>query len=624
LKRLARVLAGVMSLALAWAFVLALTGGFRFDWGPIRISSRDPWNALALAELACLGLLALLVFDNLRVAAQEDQPTLAQPAGRSDHTPIGARSLRGVVVLAVTAGYFAYVFQFHTGLFLKSGLGDWLDPYFINFLQEHWLNSLLHLSAPGSPSMYYPVPGTLGYSHGLVLYAPFYLAVRAFLDPFPAYTVALFLVMTTGSVSLYVWLRRIFALSALEALLLSVFFFSSANVINSGTNTWSQRASVFLIPTLGLLTHYSVRIPDGRRQTLMSGLAGCLSALLLTQDIYTALFVVLLGALLAAPVLLAPSWRAARASLVRAARTMHGRAYGLGALLGTLLFLSFYLSAFLQHPSFPAEDLTNALIARHPSGWQGPLDVVRDLRIYDTPRSFLLAVLLAVVAWTAGSHLDGAMRRYAAWFLCVTALVIVVPFSFGTFSPWKTFFAPVPAFSAIRDPRRIIYLYELAAVVVAAWYLRDLAPRSFRRALVVGVIGLLLATHWNPSVFVYRRSVNAFNDWVRAPIAIERSCASFFIKGASADYMGRAGDMWGLYNIDTMFIALATSIPTLNGYSAWTPDGWGLAHPNESGYLEAVDRWIERYELRNVCALDIDARTMTPYVPAVKVEPVRP
>src|SRR5688500_17011771 len=126
-----------MSLAFAWAFVLGLTGGFRVDWGPIRICSRDPSNPLGLAELACLGLLVLLVFDNLRVAAQATQPTLAQPAGRSDHTPIGARSLRGLAVLAVTAGYFAYVFQFHTGLFLKSGLGDWLDPYFINFLPEH-------------------------------------------------------------------------------------------------------------------------------------------------------------------------------------------------------------------------------------------------------------------------------------------------------------------------------------------------------------------------------------------------------------------------------------------------------------------------------------------------------
>jgi hypothetical protein len=63
-----------------------------------------------------------------------------------------------------------------------------------------------------------------------------------------------------------------------------------------------------------------------------------------------------------------------------------------------------------------------------------------------------------------------------------------------------------------------------------------------------------------------------------------------------------------------MFIALEHSIPTLNGYSAWRPADWSLDNPQESGYTAAVNRWIAKHDLRNVCQLDIDARTMTPYV----------
>ena len=77
--------------------------------------------------------------------------------------------------------------------------------------------------------------------------------------------------------------------------------------------------------------------------------------------------------------------------------------------------------------------------------------------------------------------------------------------------------------------------------------------------------------------------------------------------------MSRSGHMWTLYAMDSTFIALKYSIPTLNGYSAWTPTGWHLANPQESDYMPAVNEWIARHNLRDVCQLDIDARTMTPY-----------
>jgi hypothetical protein len=77
--------------------------------------------------------------------------------------------------------------------------------------------------------------------------------------------------------------------------------------------------------------------------------------------------------------------------------------------------------------------------------------------------------------------------------------------------------------------------------------------------------------------------------------------------------MSRADDKRGLYNIDAMFIALRYSMPTLNGYSAFEPEAWGLANPHLPDYLKRVNEWIDRYGLRNVCALDIDNRIMRPY-----------
>jgi hypothetical protein len=76
--------------------------------------------------------------------------------------------------------------------------------------------------------------------------------------------------------------------------------------------------------------------------------------------------------------------------------------------------------------------------------------------------------------------------------------------------------------------------------------------------------------------------------------------------------MARADHKWSLYGVDAMFVAFALGIPTLNGYSAWAPEGWDLYNPQEAPYAERVTRWIDEHHLTGVCELDIDARTMRP------------
>jgi len=74
--------------------------------------------------------------------------------------------------------------------------------------------------------------------------------------------------------------------------------------------------------------------------------------------------------------------------------------------------------------------------------------------------------------------------------------------------------------------------------------------------------------------------------------------------------MSRSANKWALYGGDSMFIALRHGVPTLNGYSAWGPQDWDLANPQEPTYAEHVRDWIEKRNLRDVCELDIEARTM--------------
>ena len=499
-------------------------------------------------------------------------------------------------------------------------MGDWIDPYFINFLLEHWYRSVLRLTNPASPPMYFPTRGTLGYSHGLILFAPFYAAVRPFLHPFQAYNATVFLVLNTGTIGFYVIVRKFVRLGFIESLLLTAFFVSSPNVINEPAGIWAQRVSVFLIPGLILMALVAARgaglaARNGIRETrptyFLAWLTGLGCALLFIQDFYTAAFAVLVWALFLAGALPLSGlsdrfvgWLNANRACVVAA--------GVGALMGGVLFGRIYLHAYREHPSFPENQLNNALTALEASHF----DFRKALRAYPSLRSFELAFVAAAMSWVPGFPVERRVRLCALWFAVVSLIILAIPLRIDKFSIWKMLFSPVPGWSSIRDPKRVIECYELMAGLLAAVFLARLPKRSPVRVTVALVVFLLIVTDWNRSTFNFARPIDIYARWVEPPIEIDPSCESFFIKGASDAYMSRSSNQWSLYNIDAMFISLRTSIPTLNGYSAWWPDGWRLSNPQTREYLTSVEQWIAQNGLRNVCALDIDALTMKRYVTA--------
>ena len=600
--------------------------------------------------------------------------------------PDGLRRLLGLSILLVTsAAYLAYVFRFAEGTFWTTGAGDWIDPYFLNALLEHWYRSVASLADPASPPMYFPVGKTLGYSHGLILYAPFYGIGRLFLHPFQAYNVTLLLVIETGIVCLYLLLRKHFRVSFIEALLLSAFFFSSRNVINGGTGIWSQRASVFLIPAILCILCASMRAAGGV-QLVLAGLAGLLATLLFTQDFYTAQFALLFVVLLLPAVAFGESttpirvriadlWNADRRTgargllvvivlttiwtgyvLLYGGGTVHifGQritshdwwrpalvafaalavfagmrggidvgakvravrpwflAFSFGAVIGCAVFLWIYIDAYRANLNFTEEQLINALIPRNPSQWGSVPDVVADLNAYQYHRTFKLVFILAAVAWIPWLKVNRRERHYLLWFAAVSLLVLLIPLRFNEFSIWRTVFQPVVGFSIIRDPKRIMPLYELAAVLFLALVVARVPAWSVFRVIAGILLCFLLVTERNPERFDFLRPIDTFERWVEAPIDVDQTCRSFFIKPASEPYRSRSDNIWSLYGIDALFVALNHSLPTLNGYSAWYPRGWTMTDPEDRNYSTAVQNWVAANGLSGVCQLDIEARTMRP------------
>jgi uncharacterized membrane protein YoaT (DUF817 family) len=283
-----------------------------------------------------------------------------------------------------------------------------------------------------------------------------------------------------------------------------------------------------------------------------------------------------------------------------------------GIAVSFVVFLAIYLGSYLEHRAFPAQDLLGQLREVHPGSWANPESFLEDVKGFYSFRPFALALVLSALV-LAFLRDDSTARRYALWFLFVSLLIAIAPLRIGNFSPWRLVFGWWPGLSVIRGAARIIYLYELAVVFVTAFLIARAASRVRWRIAVAAGVAILLLANWNSYTFQYHRPRYFFQEWVVGHVDVDPSCRSFFIKAASARYMSRADDKRGLYNIDASFMALRFSIPTLNGYSAFEPEAWGLANPHLPDYLQRVNEWIERHSLRNVCALDMDNRTMTPY-----------
>lgn len=578
-----------------------------------------------------------------------------------------ARLWRASLVLLVSLGYLSHVFHLFNRAFWTAGIGDWMDPHFINALLEHWYRSVTQFRDPSSPPMYFPVRHALGYSHGLILSAPFYVLVRPLLHPLLADNVSLLLLMECGIVCLYLLFRKFGELSVLESLVLSAFFFTSANVTNSATGIWSQRASVFFIPPLLLLTLIARKRSPSPSGLLLAFTSGLLATLLLAQDFPTAAFAVLLLVLLTpipllvmavvriksvwgkigfpiivlslawvvylamfggidtrifgiriasdrwqkpvliAVVLLVALWKPIgfRWSMIRSWAVV----FVGGAILGAGVFLWIYLPAYRELHGFPP----NELILRMHGPLQSPADLLQCVRIYDTWRPFALVLFLATVMWIPVLRIAGLARVWVLWFLVSSLFVLIVPFQLGTFSIWRTWLVPIPGITAVRDPRRIIYLYDMAIVLGAGFVMAHARQSLLARRVMTGALVVLIAVTWNRETFFFKRPTAIYDTWVAAPIDVDPSCRSFFIKRASDVYRMQSPDPWMLYGVNATFVALKTSVPTLNGYSGRFPNDWLLFHPHNSDYNEEVDKWIRRNSLQQVCVFDIDLRTMRPY-----------
>jgi CHRD domain len=562
--------------------------------------------------------------------------------------PIGARI---AFVLFFILFLVCYLSLFDLNRLWQEGmlLGDTADPRFNGSILEHWFQVFRGRQSWHSPGFYYPTPGVLGFSDGLVLYTPIYaLARMAGADPYLALTQTQLALPIICYVALFIFFTKILHLDALGAGFLSLAGTLSENYF--GYRFHPQNHTICLVPLALLLIGAAVQKPlSGRSQAsrLVSGFLGGLVAGLLALTSFATFWLtgVLLGLFgLALASLAAVAIWTFRSQDIRAqvhqfaCNAVADRgpliAIALGLACGVVPALMVYLPAAANYPSAWREG------SRRLVEWRFSLLDVRvaspDALLQYLARGLLplwhgTAVVLALavlVSVALARRVNGGVRLLATAALLSIVVALMAMYRFGRYSLWSVL-ELLPGGIAVSDPERFGFVINLASVVamaaVAGWLIRQQGSRA--RLLLValyGLTGLVAYDGWRRIGGAYQNLPHAdYFAVVGAPYARSGECRSFFVGAEGAkDQLTRHGFLWPLLSLDAVYLSYRFELPTLNGYSGNSPREWDLSDPSCSGcYLNAVDHWIRLHRLEKVCVFEYSSRELKPYTPAAEPRP---
>jgi hypothetical protein len=528
--------------------------------------------------------------------------------------------------------------------FLLSGFdlipGGRVDGRFLIAILEHWRDVVLHGAPMSSPPFFAPLPGMLGNSEAMILFAPPYIALRALgLGRYLAFAASLILAKTLGFITMYLALRRILSVDMFAATVgAALFTVSNAYWLAIGH---AQLMTVVFLPGLALLVHRWVRARDSSALAA----AALLLALMLFTSFYVGWFTMLMMGILCTILAVAASmgawqWRPA---LRRedAIRVLRDALLALGVLVVAVLpLLSVYLPTLgatggrpFEEVSLylpPVSDLWNVGVLNRL--WGGVLEWLHTrpprylFAHFEAERGwppFTLATFLTTLA-VALSRVRGGRADDARWarLAGIAGLTAVLGWlatiRIGEFTLWSWVYQLVPGATAIRVPVRLNLVLNVLVVAVVSLGLSRLGRRRPAGAVAAVLLAAaILAEQWNdfPPSGTSRAAERARFAALQPP---PPGCRYFYLASRMA---GRGNLERNLrLQVDAVLIAEKYRIPTINGYSGSMPRGWdldaGVANYEERAWRWAAARGIDeglcRLDLRSGVWSSVLARRNTP------------
>ncbi|MCW5890150.1 MAG: hypothetical protein KIT14_06310 [bacterium] len=493
------------------------------------------------------------------------------------------------------------------------------------FLHEHWLRVLAGRERWDHLPMLHPATGLLGYTDAGLLDTVVYAPLRGLgLDPFVAYQTTWLVQSLLGFGGFALVCRRLLGTPRWVAIV-AAWLFTFAGAYHA-TTPQAHLFAVYYLPWLVLGVAWALATARVAPARGAAGAAMCaaLFALLFATAYYVAWLATIAGAVFVlARVAAGGAWpRVSRAGVGRVPWPFLGGALA-GFVLGLVPFVLIYLPAVAEGRTRTFADafgslgtlpdlvnpgagnlLWGALLERLP-GYPGA-------RLHDPNAFRTITPLVLVTALAAAATLRRGRDRATTLALLATLVVLLcLPLRIGPFTPWRLVWDLVPGARAVRLVWRLQLINVAVATCLVAVVLATLARAPSRAAhvLAVGLAATLLVEQLSR------------DDWGVLDLARERAelaavpappaqCRAFVL----TDEVGVVDTP----NTFAMTLAHRLGMPTVNGYTGFTPDGWELyrdprlAIRPAATVLAAAGTWLREHDaLAGVCRYDLPSRAWT-------------
>jgi hypothetical protein len=184
-------------------------------------------------------------------------------------------------------------------------------------------------------------------------------------------------------------------------------------------------------------------------------------------------------------------------------------------------------------------------------------------------------------------------------------------------SPWQIIFEVIPGAKALSVTSTFMLLLSLPLYIASVYLISKLKIKMF---ILIPLILVLIASEINdPLLKVARQEQIAMNVKVSDPPV---ECEVFYVGGW--ENQEKFYGVWEwinnqyAHNVSAMMIAQMVNIPTINGMASFIPKDYDLVGPNGTAfspnsqeYEDKVQKYIEKYKIKNICKLNLNDKKWT-------------
>lgn len=246
------------------------------------------------------------------------------------------------------------------------------------------------------------------------------------------------------------------------------------------------------------------------------------------------------------------------------------------------------------------------------------------------PLSFLLAIFSLFCFW---KQVKKDRKVYPLYiFLLLSSMILTFIFTVKPYPFWSLYYVIWKYFPGGRGIGAVARIYVFLMLPLALFIMgvmeEKLREYPRKKQLLLASIGglLLLADHLNDCK-LYSWSISRAKSKLEKAVPPPADCQSFFLKPAPPNKDVIAKNIFqSQMSLEAWNMAKKYKIFTLNGYSGNVPrdeDGRQLGGIAEKDYSFAVERWIKKWNLKNVYMYDWEKNRFLPYTPGIAIEEER-